>query len=215
MIERGLLFGNRGGRFHDSASFTVKGHPWASRQWITCVTAFKARQRVVWQSGYTELFFCDEVVALAAGHRPCMECRRHAALSYRSTLVEGLALNVTPLFPEIDHLLDGQRRDGRSKQITCMHANDLPDGAMIRDAEGKFLAIRGDTALVWSPAGYGTSQPRPTGLVDVLTPPASVAALKAGYQPLWHDTAINQGEPGHDRAHAPDVARQQRLAQKG
>ena len=25
---------------------------------------------------YTELFFLDEAVALAAGHRPCGECRR-------------------------------------------------------------------------------------------------------------------------------------------
>ena len=167
------------------------------------------------QTGYTELFFCDEVTALAAGHRPCMECRRHAALSYRSALVEGLALKATPLFPEIDRLLDSQRREGRVKQVIRMEANLLPDGTMIRDAEGQFLAIKDDTALLWTPAGYSQSQPRPDGLVDVLTPPASVAALKAGYQPLWHDTAIDQGEPQHDRGHAPDVARQQRLAQKG
>ena len=25
---------------------------------------------------YTELFFLDEATALAAGHRPCFECRR-------------------------------------------------------------------------------------------------------------------------------------------
>ncbi len=41
----------------------------------------------VWGRGYTDLFFCDEVTAFAAGHRPCMECRRRDALAYRDALV--------------------------------------------------------------------------------------------------------------------------------
>ena len=59
-----------GGRFHDPKTRTVRGRPFATRQWITCVTAFKNRNRDhmggVWGRGYTELFFCDEVTALAA-----------------------------------------------------------------------------------------------------------------------------------------------------
>jgi hypothetical protein len=190
--ERGLLMGNRGGRFHDAESLTIKGRPWASRQWIICVMQFKERQRVVWKTGYTELFFCDEVTALAAGHRPCMECQRVRALGYRKALVGGLALPATPRFPEIDAMLDAQRRDGRQKRLALMEAHGLPDGAMIRDAEGRFLALKGAQALLWSPGGYRQSLPRPSGTVDVLTPLASVAALKAGYQPLWHHTAIDQ-----------------------
>lgn len=192
---RGLLFGNRGGRFHDPASRTLPTRLFANRQWICCVLSFKQRSRQVWGRGYTELFFCDEVTALAAGHRPCMECRRAEALAYRAALVRGLALAEVPLFPAIDRLLDGQRRDGRAKRVHRLDAATLPDGAML--AEGAcILALRGDEALAWSPAGYTHRQPRPSGLAHVLTPPASLAALAAGYRPIWHDSAASTAGAG-------------------
>src|SRR5262249_48070514 len=77
--HRGLMMGNRGGVVHlpDPTPGTRR---WASRQWIACVLQFKGRQREVMQpNGYTELFFLDEATALAAGHRPCFECRRGEA----------------------------------------------------------------------------------------------------------------------------------------
>ncbi|WP_376985274.1 hypothetical protein [Bosea sp. R86505] len=185
---RGLLMGNRGGRFHDAQTRAVPRSIQASRQWICCVLTFKERRRTVWSQGYTELFFCDEVTALAAGHRPCMECRRKDALAYRAALVEGLGFSETPLFPEIDRLLDGERRDGRGKCTHRRPAEALPDGAMIRE-DGRFLALKGDKALLWSPAGYVGEASRPTGTVTVLTPPASLAALAKGYRPLWHPSA--------------------------
>jgi hypothetical protein len=187
--ERGLFYGNRGGRFHDPASQAVPERLYATRQWLCCVLAFKGRKRKLWGRGYTELFFCDEVTALAAGHRPCMECRRSDALAYRVALVEGLHLNETPLFPEIDQLLDGERRTERRKRLHRLPAETLPDGAMIQEAPGVWLALKGDAALLWSPAGYVQRQPRPKGHVDVVTPPASIAALTHGYRPHWHDSA--------------------------
>jgi len=75
---RGTLMGNRGGRMHADHK-TLGSRRWASRQWICCVLAFKGRHRQVWGEGSTELFFLDEVTALAAGHRPCFECRREDA----------------------------------------------------------------------------------------------------------------------------------------
>jgi hypothetical protein len=191
--ERGLLLGNRGGRFHDPASRMVRGRPYASRQWIICLTAFKGRNRDhmggVWGRGYTELFFCDEVTALAAGHRPCMECRRTDALGFRKALVDGLGLPAVPRFPDIDLLLDGERRDGNLKRIHQTDAAALPEGTVIRDDDGAFLAIRGASALVWTPAGYAGIRPRPSGPVAVLTPPATLAALRAGFRPVWHPSA--------------------------
>ncbi|AMJ61852.1 hypothetical protein [Bosea sp. PAMC 26642] len=184
---RGLLFGNRGGRFHDPATRALPSRIHAGRQWLCCVLAFKGRRRQsIWGSGYTELFFCDEVTALAAGHRPCMECRRTDALAYRAALVAGLGRRETPLFPEIDRILDGERRNGRVKRLHRLAARDLPDGAMIESAPDTWLALRGDAAFVWSPAGYVSRQPRPDGVVSVLTPPTSLAALRSGYNPLWH-----------------------------
>jgi hypothetical protein len=70
--------GNRGGRFHTDAK-TLTARRWVSRQWICCVLNFKGRRREVWGRSYTELFFLDEPTALAAGHRPCFECRRKDA----------------------------------------------------------------------------------------------------------------------------------------
>jgi hypothetical protein len=185
---RGLLMGNRGGSFHDPQTRALPRRIQASRQWICCVLSFKNRHRQVWSRGYTELFFCDEVTALAAGHRPCMECRRADALAYRAALVEGLGLRETPLFPEIDRLLDDERRDGRAKRLHRLPAETLPDGAMIADGD-RCLALRAGAALLWSPAGYVGELPRPTGMVSVLTPPASLAALSRGYRPLWHPSA--------------------------
>lgn len=185
---RGLLFGNRGGRFHDPQTRARPQRVYASRQWICCVLAFKGRQRQVWGRGYTELFFCDEVTALAAGHRPCMECRRGDALAYRAALMRGTGLLVPPSFPEIDRLLDAERRSGRRKLVHHRPAAELPDGAMIADGT-RWLAIRGGDALVWRPDGYGAREPRPTGIVAVLTPPASLAALAHGFRPLWHPSA--------------------------
>ena len=186
---RGLFYGNRGGRFHDPASYAVPERLYATKQWLCCLLAFKDRKRKLWGRGYTELFFCDEVTALAAGHRPCMECRRSDALAYRMALVAGIGLKETPLFPEIDAMLDAQRRSGRVKQLHRLSARDLPDGVMIQSADGAWLALRGADALVWSPDGYATRRPRPIGEVDTLTPPISIAALAAGYRPVWHGSA--------------------------
>ena len=185
---RGLLMGNRGGRFHDPQSRALPRRIQASRQWICCTLSFKNRRRQVWGSGYTELFFCDEVTALAAGHRPCMECRRPDALAYRAALVRGLGLPEIPLFPAIDRMLDGERRNGREKRTHRRPAETLPDGALIHDG-AHFLALRDDAALLWSPDGYVGTVTRPTGEVIVLTPPASLAALAEGYRPLWHPSA--------------------------
>lgn len=188
---RGELFGNRGGRFHDPQTRALPQRAYATRQWICCVLSFKGRRRKVWGKGYTELFFCDEVTALAAGHRPCMECRRADALAYRAAVVRGLGLEQVPLFPEIDRLLDGERRIGRAKRLHRLRADNLPDGAVVEAGPGEWLALQGDAALLWSPAGYVARRPRPTGFAAVVTPPSTLAALVNGYLPHWHSSAEN------------------------
>src|ERR1700676_5726196 len=86
---RGTLFGNRGGRFHTDAK-TLTARRWASRQWICCVLDFNGRQRDVWGRYYTELFFLDEPTALAAGHRPCFQCRHKAWDAFLTALSKGI-----------------------------------------------------------------------------------------------------------------------------
>lgn len=185
---RGTMFGNRGGRIHtDEQRLTQRR--WASRQWICCVLEFKNRQRDVWGRYYTELFFLDEVTALAAGHRPCFECRRKDAEAFAEHWRHAFRLPDRPRAPEMDQRLQTERLNGRVKRTHRLGIDDLADGAMIALEESAF-AVRGKTLLRWSPDGYGARTRRPRGIsVDVLTPPAILSVLLAGYRPQWHPSA--------------------------
>lgn len=190
--ERGLFMGNRGGRFHRDDR-TLNARPWASKQWICCVLAFKGRRRVPMTAGYTELFFVDEVTAFAAGHRPCFECRRADALRFQAAYQNGRRLAAPPRASAMDETLHDDRLSGRAQRRRSALVEDLPDGAMIvRD--GSPLAVRGDRLLRWSFAGYLSSSPRGEGACELLTPPSIVAALSAGYAPVWGPSA-DQNNP--------------------
>lgn len=181
---RGTLFGNRGGKFHRDDK-TLGARRWASRQWICCVLQFKNCQRNVWGRYYTELFFLDEPTALAAGHRPCFECRRKNAQAFAALF----PLKGKIRAPDMDDVLHAQRLDGKNKRRHRRKIDALPDGAFIVLDE-KSYAVRGKRLLPWTPSGYKDSRARPRGItVDVLTPPAILAVLKGGYAPQWHPSA--------------------------
>ncbi len=185
---RGTLFGNRGGRFHTDAK-TLTARRWASRQWICCVLDFKGRQRDVWGRYYTELFFLDEPTALAAGHRPCFECRRQDAEAFAEAWRKAKRLAVRPYADEMDLVLHGERLAGRGKRLHRRAIDMLPDAAFVQ-LDGTLYALRGNALLRWTAKGYDMRKPRPRGMtVDVLTPPAILAALAHGYRPRWHPSA--------------------------
>ncbi len=183
--ERGLMYGNRGGRFHRDDK-TIGPRPWASRQWICCVLSFKGRRRTpLMGRGFTELFFLDEVTALAAGHRPCFECRRADATRFAAAWARAKGLPAPPKAPAMDVVLQAERLDGRGKRVHSADIENLPDGAMIvRD--GRAWAVRGDVLLPWSFTGYGDAVRRPAGQVDLLTPPTIINVIRSGFAPLWH-----------------------------
>jgi hypothetical protein len=185
---RGLFFGNRGGRFHTGAK-TLTARRWASRQWICCVLDFKGRQRDVWGRFYTELFFLDEPTALAAGHRPCFECRRKDATAFAEAWRKAYRLPTRPYADAMDFVLHGERLHGRAKRLHPRNIATLPDGAFIA-LEGEAFAVRGDALLRWTPQGYDARKPRLRDvMIDVLTPPAILTVLSAGYKPHWHPSA--------------------------
>jgi hypothetical protein len=185
---RGTLFGNRGGRFHTDAK-TLTARRWASRQWICCVLDFKSRQRDVWGRFYTELFFLDEPTALAAGHRPCFECRRKDAEAFAEYWRAARRRRRRPYAFAMDEVLHRQRLRGRAKRLHRRNIDGLPDGAFVA-LDGNAFAVRGNRILHWTPHGYDAAKPRPRGgAVDVLTPPAVLAVLSAGYEPRWHPSA--------------------------
>jgi hypothetical protein len=187
---RGTMFGNRGGRFHRDDR-TLGARRWASRQWICCVLQFKGRRHQVWGRGYTDLFFLDEVTALAAGHRPCFECRRADAKAFAEKWAQAKGGDI-PRAPEMDQVLHQQRLIDQSQRHHWHNVDDLPDGAFITlpDVPKRALALRGTDLLRWGANGYAYERQAPPGIkVEVLTPPAIVAVLSAGYVPQWHPSA--------------------------
>jgi hypothetical protein len=182
---RGLLMGNRGGRLHDDVR-QLGPRRWTSRQWICCKLEFNNRHRDVWGDGYSELFFLDEVTALAAGHRPCFECRRKDAEKF-AALFSGKTHRARA--GRIDKVLRAERLDGKAKRRHRRKIDTLSDGAMIALGDDAF-AVRGKSLLRWTPSGYAVSKPRPRGIeADVLTPPSILAVLAKGFRPLWHPSA--------------------------
>jgi hypothetical protein len=191
VASRGLFMGNRGGRLH-RGDRTLCARRWVSRQWICCVLEFRGRHRTVWGNGYTELFFLDEPTALAAGHRPCFECRRRDATAFAASWAAARRAPAPPRAPAMDRVLHAERLDGRRKRRHSLAIDALPDGAMLAlrgDPEAAF-ALRGESLLRWAPDGYGDARARPRGiLVEVLTPPSILAVLAHGYRPRWHPSA--------------------------
>ena len=185
--ERGLLMGNRG--ILHGADGRLGVSRWKHPHWICCVLSFKGRRRELMAPGrYTELFFLDEAVALAAGHRPCAECRRQDYVRFGDAWER--AFGRRERAAGMDRRLHSDRVG--HDRLQCRHAaalHDLPDGAMVWDRGGAALVLKG-ALRSFSPAGYGPPQPGPPDTrVEVLTPRATVEVLRAGYAPLLHPTA--------------------------
>ena len=166
---RGMFLGNRGGRFHRDDR-TLGKRRWASRQWIYCVLRFKGRHREVWRAGCTELFFLDEVTALAAGHRPCFECRRHDAKAFAEKWARVKKCEI-PHAPEMDLVLQAERLDGRAKRTHDMKIDDLSDGVFIA-LDTRAFAVRGSHLLRWSEHGYIEKITRPRRAIGRAPRPA-------------------------------------------
>jgi hypothetical protein len=136
---------------------------------------------------WTALFFLDEAVALAAGHRPCAECRRAAYTRFRTAW--SLAFGTRPRAPEIDASLHQARVTRARAQLRHQApARDLPDGSFLL-WQGRAHLVLGDRLLPFSPSGYGAPLDRPTAPVTVLTPRPTLAVLTAGYRPVLHPSA--------------------------
>lgn len=179
---RGTLLGNRG-CLVDAHGALVRR--WQLQRWITCELQFKGRRRTpLMQPGrYTELFFLDEATACAAGHRPCSECRRGDANAFRAAWRELHPCDAR--FPEIDARLHRERMRDPHGVAVCA---DLPDGAMVSAGGRAWLVIDG-SLRAWTPAGYADRRAFLPEPVTVLTPPSTVAAIRAGWRPRLHATA--------------------------
>ena len=176
---RGAWMGNRG-ILHRGREI-VRFH--AGDPWITCALEFRGRRLEQWDPRrYTVLFFHDEAISFAAGHRPCAECRRESYDAYRAAWAAGLGVEM-PSAKAMNHRLHGERivRGTHRRRGHDLRWPELPDGAFVLLDESPLLVL-GDDLVEWTHAGYGARRPRPArGVARVITPPATIASLRAGY----------------------------------
>jgi hypothetical protein len=184
---RGAWMGNRG-RLHEGRGTRdiVRNHQ--HKAWITCVLSFRGRRVAQWEPNrYTPLFFLDEAVALAAGHRPCAECRRGAYNTYRMLWGE-TNCGATTYAKDMDTQLHWQRIVGAKHRAVW---SSLPDGVFVATDSGPAVVV-GDHLAVWDQRDnvYRDKLPRPgSGTATVLTPPSNVEIQRAGYPVQIDDSA--------------------------
>jgi hypothetical protein len=190
---RGLLMGNRGILHNDERRLGTAR--WQHPHWVACRLEYKGRRQEVMRPGaYTQLFFLDEAVALAAGHRPCAHCRRADYEAFVGAWMAASGRSQRPRAAELDWQLHRERVDPLTRrQIsheTALRA--LPAGTFVT-LPGKPTApclVHEKRLLAWTPEGYRPLREQPDeGLATVLTPRATVAALAAGFKPQLHPSA--------------------------
>jgi hypothetical protein len=181
---RGAWTGNRG-ILHRGRD-VVRFH--AGNLWIICALEFRERRHEQWRPRhFTWLYFHDEAVALAAGHRPCGECRHAAYVAYRDAVG-------APSAQELNRRLHAERlvRGTHRRRLHRLDWAGLPDGTFVLAGDAPAV-VAGDALVEWTTSGYGARRARPRrGTAEVITPPTTVAALRAGY-PVQIDHAACGG----------------------
>lgn len=188
VVERGMLTGNRGCLVDDDRRL-VRHH--RGNLWISCVTNFRGwHQPLDAPHRWTPLFFLDDAVALAAGHRPCGTCRSDAYASYRDAVTRAIPGRWTAtdlnrrLATERLHLGRGLERAG-DRRVWQTEFGAVPSGTVVM-LDARPCLVVGNVARPFGFSGWG-----PGRLVDssrtvtVLTPRLSVAALAHGYTPTF------------------------------
>jgi len=193
--ERGLFTGNRGCLVDDGGK-VVRHH--RGQLWIICRTEFKDWRAPLAEPGrWTPIFFLDDAVGLAAGHRPCGLCRRDAYSDYRYAVTRASRVSRPMSADDLNRLLAGQRHvRGRGldrapdRRLWSERIERLPSGTVIVAGDGAAKLVLDDRLLTFGFDGWHHPERRPSGdLVEVLTPPCSVSALWHGFAPVLHPTA--------------------------
>jgi len=208
---RGLFTGNRG-CLVDDAGRLVRHH--RGSLWITCFTEYRDWEHPLEQPRtWTPLFFLDDAVALAAGHRPCGLCRRADYLAYRSGVTAAAGADSPVLATELNRRLASERlRPGsgldraRDRKLWRSNIDLLPVGAVVAD-RNRIHLVTESHLQPFSFGGWGPPVERPRDVeVEVLTPATSVAALANGFRPRLHPSAINADRQGPSPMSRPGKA---------
>lgn len=182
--QRGGVMGNRGD-IHQ-ADGTISNREWRGQRWITC-TLITAGPKVIFDTPghYTPLFFLDEAVAFAAGHRPCAHCRRSAFKLFTEIWAYTQNKDYNAKVDEIDAVLSDARIKNGLQRTFFAAPDQLPEGVFIvqSDAPNTPLLLQSGSAFPWSECGYGKpAKLNNTSIARVLTPKPLVQMLREGYQ---------------------------------
>ncbi|MGL5818770.1 MAG: hypothetical protein ACRCYR_14480 [Phycicoccus sp.] len=164
VAARGLLTGNRG-CLVDDAGRVVRHH--ASRAWISCRLEFRGwRHPLDAPRRWTPLFFLDDAVALAAGHRPCATCRREDYRAYRDAVGQALGVRRPMRAVDLDARLTAERMTGaRPRRGRGLHRaghrllteadwSSLPDGVVVV-VGGRPAMVHGTEVSAFGFDGWG------------------------------------------------------------
>lgn len=203
--HRGTLMGNRG-LLHDERRRVRRD--FADRRWLACELEFRDVRRAVMSPGrYTELFFLDEATALAAGHRPCADCRPFEFRMFRCLWAVAHGESAPPSADATDRDLHAQRLDANGgKRTFAARLGELPGGVMVADAAGRALLWVGGRVLPWDFVGYGEPEAPGDGEYRVLTPASTVGVIRGGYPVGIHPSAVTPSSPPTDPRTPPGAA---------
>ena len=189
---RGAWTGNRGIIHADHQ--IVRFH--ASDLWITCALQFRGRWREQWlPHRWTHLYFHDEAVSFAAGHRPCAECRRDSYRAYQAAWARGLGTGL-PSAAVMNRRLHAERieRGTHRRRLHDVSWRSLPDGAFVLvapPAPGGAAARPWSSEPSWS-AGRSRDtarvSPAPAAVTPAPSPRRPPSPRSAGY-PVQIDAA--------------------------
>lgn len=183
---RGQFMGNRG-CIHDDTKQLLKRR-WARPAWVTCsLVSNSGNKRTLMTPGkYTELFFTDEAVSFAAGHRPCRQCRYEAYSRFQQAFGKAFPeLGPRPSATTMDKALHNSRVDRETRQQKRYEAKleDLPVGAFFVAQETPSPILkRPEGYQKWSFDSYELISLAHEQAVLVLTPHPAVEAFRAGYE---------------------------------
>ncbi len=155
---------------------------------------FKGRRRqLMTPNRYTELFFLDEATALAAGHKPCGECRNKRYKEFVSCWTKAnpeLTENGKITSRLLDIHLHKERVASNKQKLTYVcQIDQLPDAVFISldDSSNKYYLKWLDQLLLWTAGGYNKNPDIPSEkTVTVLTPQSVVKTIAQGYNPIVH-----------------------------
>ena len=193
--DRGTFTGNRGCLVNEQGAI-VRHH--RGNLWITCVLEYRDwRSPLDAPRHWTPLFFLDDAVALAAGHRPCGLCRRADYNSYGSAISRSLGRKTRVLAPELNQMLARERLSrgagldrSSHRKVWSENVDALPVGSVILLSNDTPSLVLNDHLMLFGFGGWTNPEPRPLNQeVTVLTPPTSVAALKHGFVPTLDESA--------------------------